>query len=126
VDARTWRTPDRDKGTFAFDTNTQELARAIAAEFLARTGHHPHLVICRITRRKLDCNREIMEAAAGNKVAGQVWNEYHGFIDAAQKAVVAKYGKGFSSTSTATGTRKRGSNSASATTPRCTRSQLRS
>jgi len=87
--------PDRAKGTFAFDTNTQELARAIAKEFYDRTGHHIHVVICRITRRKLDCNREIVEAAAGHKLAEQAWNEYHAFIEAAQKNVVARHGKGF-------------------------------
>lgn len=87
--------PDREKGTFAFDTNTQELARAIAAEFIARTGHFPHIIICRVNRRKLDCNREIVEGAAGNKLAGQSWTEYHGFIDGAQKSVVANYGRGF-------------------------------
>src|SRR5947209_6304170 len=38
--------PDREKGTFAFDTNTQELARAIAEELHARTNHWPHIIIC--------------------------------------------------------------------------------
>jgi len=42
--------PDRVKGTFAFDTNTQELARAIEAESVARPGQPPHGVICRVTR----------------------------------------------------------------------------
>jgi N-formylglutamate amidohydrolase len=86
--------PDREKGTFAFDTNTQELIRAIGAEFLARSGHHPHLVICRVQRRKLDCNREIVEAAAGNKWAEQSWTEYHGYIEAARQAA-AKFGRAF-------------------------------
>src|SRR5690242_16782534 len=49
--------PDREQGTFAFDTNTQELARAIGSELATRTGHWPHLIICRVHRRKLDCNR---------------------------------------------------------------------
>ncbi len=86
--------PDREKGTFAFDTNTQELIRAIDAEFAARTGHHPHVVICRIQRRKIDVNREIVEACAGNKLAEVTWNEYHRFIDSARASVSAKYGKG--------------------------------
>src|SRR5262245_60875676 len=51
--------PDRTEGTFAFDTNTQELARAVAAELHARTGHWPHIIICKVSRRKVDCNREI-------------------------------------------------------------------
>ena len=87
--------PDRVKGTFAFDTNTQELARAIDDEFVARTGQHPHVVICRVTRRKIDCNREIVEGAAGHPLTEQSWKDFQGFIQTAQKAVVAKHGKGF-------------------------------
>src|SRR5437870_345025 len=86
--------PDREQGTFAFDTNTQELARAVTAELHARTGHWPHIIICRIHRRKLDCNREIVEAAAGNPLAEQAWREYQVFIDAAHAAVVERQGRG--------------------------------
>ena len=87
--------PDRAKGTFAFDTNTQELARAIDDEFVARTGQHPHVIICRVHRRKVDCNREIVEGAAGNPLAERTWKDFQGFIEEARKAVLAKHGKGF-------------------------------
>ena len=86
--------PDREQGTFAFDTNTQELARAIASELHAYTGHWPHVIICRIHRRKLDCNREIVEAAAGNPLAEQSWHDFQGFVDAAQATVVRHHGRG--------------------------------
>ncbi|HMC11970.1 MAG TPA: hypothetical protein VKH44_11795 [Pirellulaceae bacterium] len=86
--------PDREQGTFAFDTNTQELARAVASELHGRTGHWPHVIICRIHRRKLDCNREIVEAAAGNPLAEQSWHEFQAFIDSAQAAVVRQHGRG--------------------------------
>src|SRR5436190_8114704 len=86
--------PDRTAGTFAFDTNTQELARAVADELHARTGHWPHIIICRVNRRKVDCNREIVEAAAGNPHAEQVWRDFQGFIDAAQADVVRRHGRG--------------------------------
>jgi N-formylglutamate amidohydrolase len=86
--------PDRSEGTFAFDTNTQELARAVVDELHARTGHWPHLIACRIHRRKVDCNREIVEAAAGNPLAEQTWHEFQGYIDAAQQAVVRDHGRG--------------------------------
>jgi hypothetical protein len=86
--------PDREQGTFSFDTNTQELARAVAAELHSRTGHWPHLVLCRLSRRKVDCNREIKEAAAGNPLAEQAWQEYQGYLDAAHKAVVNQQGRG--------------------------------
>jgi hypothetical protein len=77
------------------DSNTQELARAVAAEIEARTGHRPHLIICRLHRKKLDCNREVVEAAAGSPVAEKAWNEYHGFIDTALATSIAKGSKAF-------------------------------
>ncbi|HEY2411004.1 MAG TPA: hypothetical protein VGI40_02100 [Pirellulaceae bacterium] len=87
--------PDREMGTFAFDTNTQELARAVADELHRRTGHWPHLIICRVTRKKIDCNREIKEGAAGNPLTEQTWKEFQAYLDAAQEAVVKKHGRGF-------------------------------
>jgi len=87
--------PDRDEGTFAFDTNTQELARAVADVFLQRTGHRPHVILCRVHRRKVDCNREVVEGAGGNAIAGGVWEDFQGFITAAREAVVAQHRRGF-------------------------------
>lgn len=87
--------PDRVTGVTQTDANTQELARAVAAEITARTGHHAHVIICRLARRKLDCNREIAEAAAGSPSAERAWGEYHSFIEQACAAAVAKSGRGF-------------------------------
>jgi hypothetical protein len=86
--------PDREQGTFAFDTNTQELVRAAADELHALTGRWPHMIICRLNRRKVDCNREIVEATAGNPFAEQAWHEFQDFIDAARAAVVKQHGRG--------------------------------
>ena len=86
--------PDRKEGTFAFDVGTQELARAIHAEIYKQTGHYPHIVICRISRRKIDCNREIAEACAGNKDAEAIWHDWHRFIGAARAQVVKSRGRG--------------------------------
>ena len=86
--------PDRADGTFAFDTNTQELARAIADEFQRRMGHRPHVVICRLHRRKVDCNREVNEAAAGNPKAMAAWEDFQAFLDQAHASVVKHFGKG--------------------------------
>src|SRR5438876_8110342 len=86
--------PDREQGTFAFDTNTQELARSVADEMHTRTGHWPHMIICRVHRHKLDCNREIGEGAAGNPFAEEAWREFQGFIDAAHAGVVRQQGRG--------------------------------
>lgn len=76
------------------DANTEELALAVSEVFRSYFGHSPHIVICRLKRTKLDCNREIEEAAAGNPHAQQAWREYHGFIDSASSAVVARTGRG--------------------------------
>jgi hypothetical protein len=86
--------PDREQGTFAFDTNTQELAKAVAKELHARTGGWPHLIICRLHRRKVDCNREIGEAAAGDPLAEQAWKEFQGYIESARASVVKQHGRG--------------------------------
>ncbi len=74
--------PDRTSGTTTRDLNTEELARAIVDEFESRFGVRPHLVLSRLSRRKLDANREIVEAAAGNAAAERAWREYHGFLEA--------------------------------------------
>jgi len=81
--------PDRTVGTTVTDVNTDPLARALAAAFLAGTGRRPHLVIARLRRTKLDPNREIIEAAAGNPWAERAWREYHGFLEAARVAAAA-------------------------------------
>lgn len=78
--------PDRTSGTTVTDTNTDPLARAMAAAILAHTGRRPHLVIVRLRRTKLDANREVEEAAQGNPLAIRAWREYHGFIEAAKVA----------------------------------------
>ena len=87
--------PDRTVGTFDRDTNTEELARAIHAAFQARDGRAPFIIICRLHRRKLDANREIVEAAQGNALAERAWQEYHGFIEAARWRVLDSYTRGF-------------------------------
>jgi hypothetical protein len=47
-------------------------------------------VVCELSRKKVDCNREIGEGAAGQPKAEQVWREYHAFIDEAEAAVLAR------------------------------------
>jgi hypothetical protein len=87
--------PTREQGVVQIDTNTQEVARAVVDEFRARTGRRPHLVVCQLHRQKLDVNREIQEAAAGNATAEKAWKEYHGFVEQALKAAVKQSGKAF-------------------------------
>jgi len=76
------------------DGNTEELARTIGNVFQARTGGRPHLIIVRLRRTKIDANREIVEAAQGNRLTARAWIEYHSFIEAAKRAVIVGHGSG--------------------------------
>ncbi len=87
--------PDRTTGTTTRDLNTEELAREVVAAFVTRFGRRPHLIVSKLHRRKLDPNREIVEAAAGNAIAEQAWKEYHGFIEASAAEVRRTPGMGF-------------------------------
>jgi N-formylglutamate amidohydrolase len=87
--------PDRTTGTTTRDLNTDELAHEVVSAFVARFGKRPHLIVCKLHRRKLDANREIVEAAAGNPVAQRAWREYHGFIEASANDVRLGQGLGF-------------------------------
>jgi hypothetical protein len=84
--------PNRTVGTTVTDNNTIALGRAIAEALVARTGRAPHLVITHLRRTKLDANREVVEAAAGNPHAIQAWTEFHAFIDTAKAAAVRRSG----------------------------------
>lgn len=81
--------PDRDCAACISDAdvNTEELARRVAAEFFARTGRRPHLVINRLHRSKLDANREVVEATDGLASLTPAWSSYHRFIESARGRV---------------------------------------
>jgi N-formylglutamate amidohydrolase len=87
--------PDRTTGTTTRDLNTDELAHEVVNAFVERFGKRPHLIVCKLHRRKLDANRAIVEAAAGNPVAERTWREYHGFIEASIADVRRGPGTGF-------------------------------
>lgn len=87
--------PDRTQGTTVRDTDTIELAMAVRDAFVSLTGMRPHVVICHLSRRKLDANREIVEAAAGAPAAVQAWREYHAAIEAAMIESHARAGRAF-------------------------------
>ena len=88
--------PDRDCTGCAYvrDANTQELARETANAVYALTGCYPHVVINRLHRKKLDANRDLLEAADGNAIAGQAWSEFHAFMDSARAQVEGTRGRG--------------------------------
>lgn len=85
---------DRTFGKVLRDGNTEELARAICDELDAQLGGRPHLVVCHLHRAKLDCNRELQEAAQGDAQAATAWQEYHDFVSRSCKAVEEQFGAG--------------------------------
>lgn len=86
--------PDRTYGTTTNDYNTQELSRYFYNEIRLRTGKYPHLIINRLARIKMDANRDSLEAAQGNPLALQAWQDYHYFIDYAKQKITNTYGRG--------------------------------
>ncbi len=86
----------RTYGTLGRDSWTQETTRAVRDSIVAYFGGgHPHIVINRLRRTRLDPNREIVEAAQGSEFAEQAWREYHGFVKVARDRVAEDYGSGF-------------------------------
>lgn len=88
--------PDRSCSgcVYVNDANTQDLARRLAEAIFVQTGCRPHLIINHLHRRKMDANRDLAEAADGNALAGQAWEDFHDFISAAKASVTNDYGKG--------------------------------
>lgn len=86
---------DRTAGVTASDLNSQDLARALADALHQASGLRPHVVASHLHRRKLDPNREIKEAAAGNAIAERAWREYHDFVRTSTGAAVQQHGFAF-------------------------------
>ncbi|HEY2573848.1 MAG TPA: hypothetical protein VGH65_07255 [Verrucomicrobiaceae bacterium] len=85
---------DRTYGKVLVDSHTQDMARALREALLKTTGGTPHLIICRLYRMKVDCNREIKEAAQGDPIAEQAWKDYQGFAAKATARVREQFGAG--------------------------------
>lgn len=77
------------------DTATDDVAAKVRVELGNLTGHLPHIVICHLSRAKLDANREVVEAAQGDPEAIIAWNEFQGFLNSASNSVVTNFGRGF-------------------------------
>jgi autotransporter-associated beta strand protein len=94
--------PDRvDDGsdpnfTTVTDSNTDETARALQSVFEITFGHSPHVIICRLKRTKLDCNRSVDQGVYNtNTFATQAWNEFQNYISVGTNASVIQCGRGF-------------------------------
>lgn len=88
--------PDRDcQGCrYLRDAYTQEITRMAAEEIHRLTGCYPHVVYNLLHRKKLDANREIIEATDSTSVTEPPWYAFHEFIDSASVAIEGSWGKG--------------------------------
>ncbi len=87
--------PDRTSGVTMSDAYTQELARAVNAEFLRRAKQPPHVIISLLHRKKLDPNREIKEAAQASPVAERAWVQFHESIKESIRVALLTHGFAF-------------------------------
>jgi N-formylglutamate amidohydrolase len=74
------------------DSRTEEMAYQIDSAIQVLFGGHPHIIINKLARTKLDANREIVEAAQGNAQAETAWTEYHSFIQSAKNQARGAFG----------------------------------
>lgn len=84
----------RRYGVTAKDSNTAELSLMISEELKKLYGGTPHLVICRLHRSKLDCNRELSEAAQGDPMATATWKRFHDSAEEMEKQITRSHGAG--------------------------------
>ncbi len=86
--------PDRTYGTMVTDDNTYELTKVIMDTMKVRYGGTPHVILCKLKRRKIDANRDSVEAAQGNRYAIRAWQEYHHYINVAKNIITQQFGSG--------------------------------
>ena len=74
------------------DKNTIELALEIEAAFLQKYGLRPYIILCHLSRKEVDQNREIKIATCGNSAMERAWHAFHNFIDSAIANATMKFG----------------------------------
>jgi hypothetical protein len=75
------------------DTRTIELVKEIEKAFLAKYNARPYIIICNLSRKNVDQNREMEEGTCGNKAMEKPWNQFHNYIDTAVALATKKFGK---------------------------------
>ena len=78
--------PDREDGVTARDAETDLLAIELAEAIARRTGARPHLIVCHLHRKKVDCNRDALTGTGGNPKALATWRAFHEAIGRARAA----------------------------------------
>lgn len=78
--------------TTVTDLRTSELAVAVEDRLRSELGATPTLVVAHIRRTKVDLNRDRDEATCGNARMGEVWAEYHQYIETALARAIDQFG----------------------------------
>lgn len=74
------------------DSYTRELAFEISETMNKYYGIRPYVIVCNITRKDVDQNREITEGTCGDPLMALPWNTFHTYIDTALAEAVRKFG----------------------------------
>lgn len=74
------------------DSRTIELAREIQDAFQRKYKMRPYIVICHLSRKAVDQNREIASGTCGNEMMKKPWQQFHDYIDTALSLAVRKFG----------------------------------
>jgi len=78
--------PDRKEGVLTRDAETDLLAIELADAIARRTEARPHLIVCHLHRKKVDCNRDALTGTGGNPKALATWRAFHEAIGKARAA----------------------------------------
>jgi hypothetical protein len=76
----------------ATDTHTKELAFEISETLYKYYGMRPYVIVCNISRKDVDQNRDIDEATCGDPSMAAPWKTFHTYIDSALAEAVQKFG----------------------------------
>lgn len=74
------------------DRETKELAFEISDALAKYHGMRPYLIVCNITRKDVDQNRDIDEGTCGNPEMAKPWYTFHEYVDSALAEAVRKFG----------------------------------
>jgi len=78
--------PNRKDGVTTRDAETDLLAIELAEAIARRVGARPHLILCHLHRKKVDCNRDALTGTGGNPKALATWRAFHDVIGKARAA----------------------------------------
>ena len=82
---------DRTYGTKVNDANTKELSKVIMNILNLNFGDRPYVIINNLDRKKMDANRDSVEATQSNRFAKRAWEEYHYYIESAKNKIIQDF-----------------------------------